>query len=605
MDTAQKSPRHWGWPQWLEEHLLPWAQPPRPAGGVDPQLWIVSGPPESGRDDLLRALRDRLLDRAGNGPSEVEWIERDPAETALEWQTRAALALTGGRSGADGTGPGTSGETAAPWTRPRRFFLVRDGDTIPLSWWRQQLPRWMSVHPEGCLVLTTGHPNESIADAFRLAGGAGRGIFHRSLGPWDGATVDRWREEFLAYDQRGTVELVKYSRGGWPGLLWALFEEKEKQISGESAIQRIVRDLGALSAPDRWLLLATAVAPSPARDFVEILLGREVTLIQWRAACLRWEQLGLIDRHHGWKAKNLPEIVREACAKLGEAPTRLLTDGLPEMGLLHRFLPSEEHRRLVRPLSQFLNVDRDALERLLGKPGKAIWEVVLEAGDIVAAGSGPRPLHRDFQRALQVYAKALPGEAIERFDARLRVIWEQRQGEVRSEIAKFGEKRTLLLKKAEEGRHELAGCEAEIGRLRQRLVNARRPRSRPAAGNKSKGSIPALGALGILAGLGWLYLSYLQHGAFHLYPTLGGLTLFGGGFLVLLGGDERASNRATPRVPSALLEERLETLLSGSRGQLRLAREAFDQSFSEANRLKAQIASLEEALNRPYIRPGS
>lgn len=611
MQHSEEVPRWWGWPAWIEQEFLPQIRG-QEDGPRDAQLWIISGPLESGRDDLFNVLHRCLLDYT-ESDGRVERLEREGKETAAEFQVRASLGLTaragtlalaGGGGGADGMGVPSA--NPFPFAGAPAFFLLRDGDSLPVAWWRQTLGKWMAANPEGCLVTTVSHPSESIAEAFRQAGGMSRGLVHRSLGPWEEARIEAWRKEFMPHDQRSAGELAKYSNGGWPGFLWDLYEDDQRRSTNAAIVTQTRLLLEKLSTAEREFLLAAALGPAPARDFVEILLGREVPFAQWRTAFLHWESVGLVQRDNGWDSSIVPKVICEHCAELRVETGRMATDTIPALKILYGFLPTEEARRLVRPVGAFQHVEREGLEAIFGPRGQRMWDALMEVPGLVKAGVGPRALDPSFHNALRIYGKSLPGDADAGLAGRIRDAWDKRVAGLRSEIGGLQDKHHVLERRVEENRMEIQRNEKRLQRLRRKRSSvaaevgrsdSRTSRSRP----KHDGARQFFGSLTVLGAIGWIYLSFIQHNAFQVYPTIGGVVLLIFGFAAMMGSrDDRSAGVGRRRRDPAAEAAQLAEMIAGAHAQYLLSRETHDQDFRETSRLSAQIRQLEEALGRPY-----
>lgn len=624
MDNDFRASRQWGWQAWLEEEVLPKAAP---AGGrSDVQLWILTGAEESGCNDMVAALNEALKARSSQGEDVVVLIAREPGETAIEWQSRVAMLMTGDPPVQTGGGASL---TTPPFSEmdpydlvleqeesePNRpsSFIICEGESLPIAWWRFQFPRWLVKHATGCLFVVTSSPGESIIEAFRQAGGSIGGIHQRMLGPWEESKIEAWRARFMPHDHRPIDALIKLSRGGWPGYLWALYEQDQAEARSAGILNHLRGQLDGMSKAERDCLYAAALAPVPSRDFVEVLLHCPISPEQWEAYVVRWKQAGFLNRDAHWASNSLPVQVKAICQELGGHSDSIRIDTRSALSVLYGYFPEEATRRLVVPVSIFDHIEREALINLLGDQGSILWDRLLDTPGVCSRGNGPRPLNEVFLGALRVYAEDLPGGIDQVLSDKLQSLWKMRLGEFRAETSKLADKRKGLIRRLEKARADMVRHEKSVHSLRKKYKQATAPkRAKPTRAMRKRfvssadNSRQILGVIGIIVGIGWIYLSFIQHNAFQIYPTFGGLSLLVGGFFAASASRE-AGQRAPhgeriPIVRGPSESDILADQLNAEQSKYVLSRDFHDQVHGEIKQLSAQIRLYEEAQLRPYLR---
>jgi hypothetical protein len=612
METEHTTSRLWGWDVWLRDQMLPLAAPV--GGRPCAQLWILSGPTESGRNDLLRALRKELESDASYGSGGVAWISRGREEDVFTFQTRAAeilgrrpvaqVAMAGGGQRQLPDGAAGSSDADPEEARPPSFFLLRDGDMLTRAWWREQMQAWITHHPEACLCVTTGQRSEGLLEAFRSARGEPRGLFQRALGPWPDAKIAAWQEAFLPHDQRSVGELRKRSQGGWPGALWELYEAE--RLEAENAMRRnhLRRVVNSLSPGERECLLVAACCPAPHRDYLEVMLKREIPIGTWSRLLRSWQANELVDARGGWWASCMPEQIIGLCRDRGDDPGRLDRETRAALKQLHRFFPSEEQRRRVAPAGAFDHLDEAVLTTLFAAQGKDMWASLRALPGFRLSGGAPYALPPDFLGALQTYTERLPGGLPAGLEARIREQWEAFRSRVRDEVASFGQKREALQKRVEKARVEMQHHEKQLEALRRKRkpLAPGRSRRRPSP-TSADHSRQVLGGVGIVTGIGWMYLSFIQHNGFSLYSSLGSFALLFIGFGFAFGGNANPADESQVRAQEkkrAAAADALEQAITREMDQFVLSRDLHDQLFQEAHRGQSRARQLEESLRRPY-----
>ncbi len=630
MSTEAQPARSWGWEDWARENVTGFLRLDDPSL-PDLRLCLLIGPDESCRNDLLdylgRFLRD---DPASVQQGRVEDLSRDRRETLSEWQSRLAISLSEKRVAADPVpaktlsresgashppmpvGPAITTATAeAPVLAGGRvgFWLVPDGDRIPSNWWRQQLERWLTRNPSGCLVLSLAQPNDALLTAFRQSGGSVRGLLQRHLGPWDISKIQKWRELFVPAEARSGKELLEYSHGGWPGPLWLLYEEHERRAKGIEGTQVVSRMVEGFTAERRHLLFATALAPAPHRDFAEMILGREIDGLEWRLAVKQWKHCEFVSQDGGWTTAKLPKVLQNACEKLGESTHSVNALRGAALQQLFRLVPSEESRRLLLPLANFLHVDREGLNGAFREEGTAIWETLEAHPGLCSSGVGPQPLARELRKSLESAYKWMPWLSDPTLPGRLKALWAEREKGLAVQVAEFEEREAALQKRLEECSQSVRRIEKELLRAAKReTARRRKQRSRGQEGRHlsvraEEGLRQLGGSLCILGGVAWICIGFLQAGTFDTVTMMGGFSFILAGFgLVLGGGKESGRGGAARRSRLEEAEKSLRQAEGGGQPALILAREQQLEVTREHEAVKRDLELYRSALHRPYVK---
>ncbi len=601
MPIDAQSPRLWGWDEWIDDKILPFLEAINLSDDSS-RLCVISGPTESGLGDLLEALRLRLRELTVGERRGVDVVEREADETPYEWQARAIQRINHRANqlvpAAVGSAEGAALEELEETgiSGPPACWIVHGGDTLPVRWWRRTLPEWMRTTPGGLLFVGTTHPSETMADAFRLGGGGMRNYLQLTLGPWDETIIDGWRRQFLPHDHRTAAELSRYARGGWPGFLWALYEERQIRATTAASLRYIERTVTAMPMEERVVLLAAATAPALALDFVEILLDRRIAPTEWNRYFKHWVDCGLVNPMRGWDGDNLPALLRDACHAAG-VEAELAHDRLVLLQGLHVQMPSESARRLVLPLQFLRYFDRESLGNLLGVEGEQVWDRLSEFPATFEADEDLRTLRPTFRRLLQEYAELMQGSVDNSLRDRIHEIWTERRDLLIAERSELETRRGALGAKAKAFRREMGSHERLLERLR--AASGRPANVRAKTRIHSDQSRQVGGFLTMFGGVGWLYFSVINSASLQLFPIVGGCALiFAGLSFAWHGADAKVTTApSNPDADQGDLARRRQIVRT--QAQYALAREAHDSLYTEMGQLKARLARIEQLLSRP------